>query len=116
MVTITNYAQRTNAEGESFNALIIQGGVELVQSKETGNFYATAKRTSITSTFDEDTCKTLIGTQIPGSIKKVECEAYEYTIKETGEIINLNHHWVYLPEGETVEENVFEGKVVPELQ
>lgn len=112
MVTISSYVQRTNAEGEIFHALIIQGGIEMVQSKETGNFYATAKRASITSTFDEETCKSIIGTQIPGSIKKVECEPYEYTIKETGEIITLNHHWTYLPEGETVEENVFEGKVV----
>lgn len=112
MVRIVNYVQRTNAEGENFYALMLQGGIEMIQSKETGNYYATAKSASVTSTFDEQTCKGLIGTQMPGSIKKIECEPYEYTIQETGEVINLNHHWSYVPEGETIEENVFEGKVI----
>ena len=46
MVTITNYAQRTNAEGENLYALIIQGGIEMIKSKETDTFYATANLTT----------------------------------------------------------------------
>jgi len=80
--------------------------VELVKSKETGNFYATAKKASISSTFDEMTCKSLIGQQIPGSIQRVDTDPFEFTVKETGEIITLSHRWTYLKEGETVEEKV----------
>lgn len=110
MVRIIDYKQRVNSDNEKFFSLIIQSGLEMVKSKESGQYYATAKRTSITSTFDEETCKSLLGSEIPGSIKKVECEPYEYAIPESGEIVNLSHRWVYVPEGENLEENVFEGK------
>jgi len=112
MVTVTDFAERTNAEGKTFFALVIQGGLEMVKSQNTGRYYATARKTSIVSTFDERTCRGLIGSQIPGSIHKLECNTYDYTIKDTGEIIQLSHTYVYLPEGETVEENVFHGEVV----
>ncbi len=39
---------------------------------------------------------------IKGSIEKVECEPYQHTIKETGEVITLNHKYEYKPEDETV--------------
>ena len=106
MVTVVDVKQRMNQKGESFYALVLQGGLELVKSRETGNYYATAKRASITTTFDEMTCKSLIGQQIPGSIQKVETDPYDFTIKETGEIISLSHRWIYLKEGETVEQRV----------
>ena len=57
----------------------------MVQSKETGKFYATVKTCSISSTFDETTAALMVGKQMPGSIVKEECEPYEYTIPETGE-------------------------------
>lgn len=106
MVTVVDVKQRMNQKGESFYALVLQGGLELVKSRETGNYYATAKRASITTTFDEMTCKSLIGQQIPGSIQRVETDPYDFTIKETGEIISLSHRWIYLKEGETVEQRV----------
>lgn len=82
MVIIIDYSLRTNQEGKEFFALILNGGIELVKSKETGRYYATSKKASIPSTFDEGTCKSLIGQSFPGSIKKVECEPYELTLKE----------------------------------
>lgn len=99
MVTIVNYKERLKDDGTSFFVLELQGGIEMTQSKTTGMFYATAKKAIIPSTFDEATCKGLIGTQIPGSIEKQECEPYEYVVQETGEEIILSHRWVYLPEG-----------------
>ncbi len=116
MVTVTDFAERTNAEGEKFFALIIQGGLEMVKSQQTGRYYATARKASVVSTFDERTCKGLIGTQIPGSIRKVECPPYDFTIKDTGEVIQLAHTYLYLPEGETVEENVFSGEIVTQAE
>lgn len=106
MVTVVDFKERVNRDGEPFYALILQGGIELVKSQETGNFYATAKRASISSTFDELTCKGLIGQQIPGSIQRVAVDPYEFTVKETGEVITLSHRWVYLKEGESVEQRV----------
>ena len=70
----------------------------MVLSKTTGQFYATAKKAYISSTFDEQTCKALIGTEIAGSVQKMECPPYEYTVKDTGEVILLTHRYVYVPE------------------
>lgn len=105
-VTVIDYKERTNEDGEQFYVLILQGGVEMVRSKNTGRFYATAKRASISSTFDERTCESLIGTTFPGVITKKECEEYEYTIPDTGELINLSHRWVYLDKLEEPAEKV----------
>ena len=112
MVTIVDYKLRSNKVGEEFYALMLEGDIELVKSATTGNFYATARRTSITSTFNEATCKSLIGKQLPGTIKKVECEPYEYVDQDTGELVELNHRYVYDPEPSTVEETVFEKELV----
>jgi len=98
MVRIINYVERTSEEGKKFFVLEVQGGIEMVRSQQTGSFYATARRASITSTFDEVTCKALIGMEMPGSINKVVSEPYEYTIRDTGEIITLNHKFMYEPE------------------
>ena len=83
MVTITDFKERVNSNGEKFYALILQGDVDFVQSATTGNFYATARTASITSTFNEDMCKALVGKEMAGNIIKTECEPYEYANPET---------------------------------
>lgn len=102
MVRIVNYIKRHSEDGREFFSLELSGGIEMVLSQVSGQFYATAKKAYITSTFDEDTCRSLIGTEMPGSVSKVECEPYEFTVKETGEIITLSHRYVYLPEEKKV--------------
>jgi hypothetical protein len=116
MVTIVDFVKRQNKEGVEFNSLILQGGIELVKSHETQRYYATAKKASITSTFDDATCQGLIGTQIPGSVQRIETEPYDFTVKDTGEVLTLTHRWVYLKEGETIEEKVIADSevVMPE--
>lgn len=109
MVTIINYKERQKEDGTSFFVLELQGGIEMVQSKATGNFYATAKKANLPSTFDELTCKALIGTQMPGAIEKVECEPYEYTIQSTGEIITLSHRYSYVQENKPAVQPVNDG-------
>jgi len=99
MVRIIGYRERENEDGESFFLLELQGGIEMVLSQTTNRYYATAKRAFISSTFDENTCEALMGTEMPGKIVKEECEPYQYIIKETGEEITLSHRWVYFPEG-----------------
>lgn len=91
MVTIINFTKRQREDGTPFFVLEVQGGIEMVKSQQANNFYATAKKAFITSTFDEMTCKAIIGTQMSGSVQKAECEPYEYPVKETGEVLLLNH-------------------------
>lgn len=95
MVRISDYKLRESLEGKSFFALILQGGVEIVKSA-TGSSYATIKTASMPSTFDEATCKSLVGMEMPGRIDKVETDPYEYTIQETGEVILLSHRYEYV--------------------
>jgi hypothetical protein len=82
----------------------------LVQSRQTGNYYATIRQVSIPSTFDEATAKQMIGERVPGSVQRKSCDPYEFTSKTTGEIMQMNHRWVYVPEGASVEEAIFEGE------
>jgi hypothetical protein len=98
MVTVSDYAVRQNAEGKDFVVLILQGDMELVKSQTTGNFYATAKKCTITSTFNENTAAALIGKEIPGKIIKQDCEPYEFIVPETAEVLELSHRWVYIPD------------------
>lgn len=96
MVTVTNYLQRENAEGKAFFMLEITGDLEIIISEKTGKPYATVRKTSIPSTFDETTCKMMLGKQIPGNIIKVITEEpYSYVIKDTGEEIQLNYRYEY---------------------
>ena len=98
MVRIINYKERQTEDGKTFFVLELQGDIEMALSQETNLFYATARRTFITSTFDEETCKALLGTSMHGKIERQECEAYEYNVEETGEVMILNHRNVYVPE------------------
>ncbi len=101
MVTITNYSERTRKDGTTFIALEITGGVELVQSQETSKFYATVRKTSIPCTFNETIAKSLIGSQMPGSIVRVEVDPYEFINQRTGEVLQLQHSFSYQPEDST---------------
>ena len=101
MVTITNYSERTRKDGTTFIALELSGGVELVQSGNSGRFYATIRKTSIPSTFDETIAKGLIGSQMPGSIVRVQVDPYQFVNQRTGEVLTLQHSFSYQPEGST---------------
>jgi hypothetical protein len=96
MVTIVAAHLREGDKG-SFVSLELQGDVELIQSMQTGRFYATAKKCFISSTFTEEQAKGLVGSKIPGSIARVDSEPYEYTVPATGEVIELSHTYTYLP-------------------
>ncbi|MBK9044030.1 MAG: hypothetical protein IPN97_12790 [Saprospiraceae bacterium] len=98
MVTVVNLAVRQNSEGNSYVALLLQGDLEMVQSKESGKFYATARKCAIASTFDEAFATSMVGKQIKGTIVKETCEPYEYVVPETGEQVTLAHRYVYSPE------------------
>ena len=98
MVTVIDYHVRQSKDGKNFISLTLQGNIEMVQSMETGKFYATARKCSVTSTFDEQTASALVGSKMPGIIKRVEASPYDYAIPETGEVIKLAHKYEYAPE------------------
>ena len=98
MVRIINYKEKTSDEGKTFFLLQLEGPIEILKSKATGKSYATAQRAYLSTTFDEVTCKALLGSELDGSIQKVECDPYEYTIESTGEIKSLNHRYEYVKE------------------
>lgn len=98
MVTVKNFLKRQSKDGNEFFVLVLQGGVFPVKSQETGRMYFTAKTCTVPTTFDEDTCQQLIGSQFPGQIVRVEIEPYEYAVPETGEVIELSHRWEYSDE------------------
>lgn len=114
MVTIVDYKNYQNKDsGEEFFALVVQGGVEAVKSQETGNTYFTARKAQVTSTFNEVTCKQLVGSTLDGEVKKIETDPYEYAIPETGEVIELSHTYQYVDEQEeTIQENVVQDETV----
>ncbi|GGE14056.1 hypothetical protein [Psychroflexus salis] len=102
MVKIVDYVVNENNKGEEFCSLIVQGGVEKVTSKETGRSYLTVRKARVACTFDEITCKGLVGTELPGEVSKVQVEPYEYIVPSTGEVIEMNYSWRYLDEEDAV--------------
>lgn len=102
MVTIVDYKAFQKENGEEFYSLVVQGGIEAIKSKETGRTYLTARITNLACTFNEPTCKSLIGTQLPGQIKKVEVEPYDYIDRETGEVIEMTHRYEYLSDEDAI--------------
>lgn len=94
-VKIVDYKARISMEGKPFFALVLQGGIEIVKSAS-GNSYATAKTASMPTTFNEHVCKGLIGSELPGTINRVEVDPYEYVVPDTGEVILLSHRFEYV--------------------
>jgi hypothetical protein len=113
MVKIVDYKTYEKEDGTEFHALVVQGGLEAVKSKETNRTYFTARTARVACTFNETMCESLIGTDLPGSIQRVEVEPYEYAIPDTGELISLSHRNEYVGEGETVvKDNVVKKEFV----
>jgi len=113
MVKIVDFKSFEKEDGTEFHALVVQGGLEAVKSKETQRTYFTARTARVACTFNETMCQSLIGTDLPGSIHKVEVEPYEYAIPDTGEMVSLSHRNEYVGEEERiVKDNVIEKEVV----
>lgn len=106
MVTVKSFTKRETKDGRSFISLELVGSAELVQSTNTGKFYATVRKCSIPATFDESVAESLVGSKMPGEIIRIDCDPYEYTIQSTGEVVILQHTFGYqpTPSGEVVRE------------
>lgn len=112
MVTITDFKSRKKSDGETFNVLIVQGGAEVHRSQATGKNIINSRKASVITSLDDDECKNLIGTKLPGTIEKVTVDEYLYQIPGTEEIITLKHSFEYNPEPTNMDEALVneEGK------
>ena len=99
MVTITDYKNCISQNGREFFALTLQGEVTVATS-ESGNFYLTANKALMPTSFNEKVCQALIGKTLSGSIQKVPCEPYEFQ-RDTGETVTVNHRYQYSPKEES---------------
>lgn len=97
MLSITNYKISKSKDGSQFISLIVEGGLEMIQSQSSGSFYAKSKKCFIPFTADESVAKSMIGTSLPGTIERVSCPPYEYKM-ESGEVVTLFHTYQYQPE------------------
>ncbi len=87
MVKVVNYLERTTEDGKKFYVLEIEGKPEMKESKTTGNFYVSVRKCTIPATFGVETCKSMIGQNLSGSIVKVAVEPYEYAQPRIKEIL-----------------------------
>jgi hypothetical protein len=95
MVTITAFHEVERKDGTKFISLEITGQAELIQSQNTGKWYATVRKCRIPSTFDATVAQSLIGQRLPGEIVRVICEPYQFVNKRTGEVMQLQHSYAY---------------------
>lgn len=98
MVQVTSYAVKLRKDGTSFITLELTGSLELIQSQK-GGFYATVRKCSIPSTFEENVAKMMIGQQLDGDIVRIATDPYEFINKRTGEVMKLQHSYSYQPKG-----------------
>jgi len=116
MLTVTNFKVSQAKDGSQFISLIVEGGLEMIQSQSSGSFYAKAKKCFIPFTADESVAKSMIGTSLPGTIERVSCPPYEYKM-ESGEVVKLFHTYQYQPEQvESIHQNEFEENLYPSIE
>jgi len=108
MVTVIDYHVRESKKGDTFTTLTLQGDLEMIMSQNSGKYYATARKASIITTFNEEACKALVGTTLTGRIEKKPVDKpYDYLIPDTDEVIKLDFTYEFNPEPSNVEETVF---------
>jgi len=103
MVTISNFYEIEKKDGTKFISLELTGSAELIQSQNTGKWYATVRKCRIPSTFDANIAKTMIGQRLEGDVVKVICDPYEFINKRTGEVMRLQHSYAYAPTSDAKE-------------
>lgn len=107
MVKIIDFKTYQNDDGEDYNMLILQSGIQSVKSQESGRIYFTTCTARVPCTFNDEMCKSLLGTELPGRIEKVETEPYDFSIPHSDEVVQLSHRFEYISEqAEVLKDNV----------
>jgi hypothetical protein len=97
MVTVKSFQRRQTSEGKQFLVLQIEGDLQ-IQFSSSGRQYASVPKCNIPCSFDELTASNLIGTTMPGTIERIQCEPYNFTNPTTGEMTVLDFKYIYRPE------------------
>jgi hypothetical protein len=66
LVTVVGYSLKKSQKGEDYYIWIYQGGIEMIKSKVSEKYYAMQKKCSITSTFNEEFAKAIVGEKLSG--------------------------------------------------
>lgn len=103
MVKVKKCSPARGQRRKIFVSLELTGDLELVQSQNTGRFYATTKHCFVSSTLDLETARGCIGQTLPGKIIRVVCQPYEYALPESGQLVILGYRYEYQPEEAPVE-------------
>lgn len=105
MVTIIGVEERFTPKGD-FKVIVLQGKLQVAISETTGRPYLTARKTSLPFTFSEEFAQSLIGTQLPGDIERMECEEYEFQVPGQKKKLKLTHRYQYSANTTVLEEVV----------
>jgi uncharacterized protein YceH (UPF0502 family) len=96
MVKIIDALTKVNAKThEEYNVVVLMGEVQIMNSKSNGKPYLTAKKVTMPTTLDQAHAKELVGTTLPGVIKKVECPEYEIKMPNSNKKVKITHSFQY---------------------
>jgi hypothetical protein len=98
MVTITGYKMRATHNGDKSIYLIVEGGMQPAVSKSTGRTYFKSRKASVFAAIDEEVAKSMVGYQIPGTIKQLRVEPYQITNEQTGEVMMYDYRNEFVAE------------------
>lgn len=91
---------KNKKDGKEFIALdLVQ--IKPVVSKTTGKAYLGVTKTSITTALSKALAETLVGSELPGTIERVELPAekhVDWKNPSTGEIMKITHQNIWVPE------------------
>lgn len=99
MVTISAFHEVERKDGTKFISLELTGSAELIQSQNTGKWYATVRKCRIPSTFDASVAQSMLGQRLSGEIVRTICDPYDFTNPRTGEVMRLQHSYAYSQDG-----------------
>ena len=103
MVRITKVTKKKNKNDKPFCIIEVEGSCEVVFSKSTGQAFAQIKKAKIFSNESYASCSLLVGSTLPGEIKKVSCEPYSFKIRGSEKSVTLDYRYQYVEESDFIE-------------
>lgn len=94
-VKILNYEPRINSKtNETFFVLLVSA--LLPRLSATGKWRIEAKTVTVPTPMDQATCQSFIGERLPGTVKEVPCDPYEWKVPSTGKVEKRSTTWMYV--------------------
>lgn len=114
-VLVTDYFERNNSKGETFFVIQVSGGNEFITSKDTGKVYLSSKKATIPTSFSQQQCEAILGSEFTGQILKEQCEPYSF-FDDNGTEHTRDFRYVFVPATEeTYEDAVLSAQEVDKI-